>query len=86
MKYNILASFNTNKVLPSIGKIVDEVNGHMGRFGFAEKMILRSERVPIAEMTSDRPLLPEEILDLQCQYNKHFEAKFPGSNPEVVIV
>lgn len=86
MKYNILASFNTNKVLPSVGKIVDEVNGHMEGFGFSEKLVLRSTRVPIAEMTSDRPLFLEELAFLQCEYTKHFVLKFPESNPEIEIV
>lgn len=86
MKYNILVSFNTSKVLPSYGKIIDEVNHHMKGFGFSEKLVLRSERVPLATMESDRELLFEERVKIAGIYASNLEAKFPGSNMEVEIV
>lgn len=86
MKYNILVSCNTNKVFPSVGSVVDEVNHHMEGFGFSEKLVLRSERVPMAVMTSDRELLPEECVKIAVMYAENFEKAFPGSNPEIEIV
>lgn len=85
-RYTILYSFNTNKVLPSVGNIVDEVNHHMEGFGFSEKLVLRSERVQLQELTSDIELVVEERDRIAIQCAQIFEKNFPGSNPEVELV
>ncbi len=88
MKYHyaVLYSFNTNKVLPSVGNVVDEVNHHMEGFGFSEKLVLRSERVRLQSFTSDIELVVEERDRIAMLCAKTFEKTFPGSNPEVELV
>lgn len=86
MKYEILVSFNLNKVLPSVGGVVGELNQHMNGFGFPEQISLRSERVPMAVITIDKNLTVEESQKIAIIYAQNFEKQFPESNPEVTVV
>ena len=57
-KYLIVFEVSLEKMLPSVGQTIDEVNKYMGDFGFNETVTLRSE-LPL-ELTTSRPMTPEE--------------------------
>ena len=82
MQYKVFASFNLNKVSSSTGSVVDKVNDIMSKFGFQEKLELRSEHIEIAVMTSDRLLLAEELQTIISVYEENFEKSFPNSSPK----
>jgi hypothetical protein len=84
--YILLVSFNTGSIFPSKGKIIDEVNSHMECFGFSEKLVLRSERIKMLDISSERELFLEEKVNIAAIYAQQFELKFPGSNPECELV
>lgn len=86
MIYRILVSFDANKVLPSVGNVVDEVNSHMEGFGFSEKLILRTERLPVASLTSSVPLNKEQLATIIAAYTTEWLKKFPDSRPEIEII
>lgn len=58
----------------------------MEGFGFSEKLVLRSERMPLAVLSSDRELIFEELAKVANIYGENFEKAFPGSDPEIEIV
>ena len=86
MKYKILVSYDTNKVFPSMGTIVNKVNDHMQGFGFSEKIFLRTELMEMSVITAERELTNEELETIVEKYTIMFSETFPGSNPEVKIV
>ena len=80
--YRFPVTADLSKFLPTVGKVMAEVNGHMRDFGFYEKAVIRSEVMHL-ELTS-AVQLPADILEKsRAIMEAALVAKFPDMEYEV---
>lgn len=80
--YVIPITADMGKTFPSVGEVVDAVNGHMADFGFHEKMIVRSE-ICTMTLTVARPLTMEEKVSIAAMMEEQYREALPDKDIRV---
>lgn len=80
--YVIPMTCDLGATLPSVGEVVDAVNGHMADFGFHEKMIVRSEIFTMT-LTTARPLTMEEKVNIAALLEEKYREALPDKDIRV---
>lgn len=78
-KYRIVFTVSYDKLLPSVGKTLDEINSFMEGFGFNEKLTLRGE-LPFT-ITADRPMTNEEEMKMIVLISNQLSNSHPEWKP-----
>ena len=79
VKYLMIFEVSIDKMLPSVGKVTDEINGFMAGFGFNEKLTVRSD-LPL-ELTTCRLMTIEEETLMAETTIKEMKRLHPEWNP-----
>ena len=76
IEYDITLSVDAGALIPSFGKLIEQVNGSMFSFGFEEKLGVRSSCLKCG-LTVPRELTPEEINKVSELLLSQFKEQLP---------
>lgn len=78
--YDIRFELSLERILPSLGQVVDTANDFMHGFGFPEKLTVRSEPF-VMTLTVERPLDEQETEAIAKIIATGLREQFPGCDP-----
>ena len=80
VKYNIEFSLNLSNVFPEVESVMNTVNAHLAKDGYAERISVRGRPIKMA-LTVERELTEQEIDKMKDLIQGQLCEKFAGSNP-----